>query len=161
MADLDVYLHGRRVGHLQLDSSRRFVFQYDDAWLVAETELPLSLALPLRSEPYPDDEARPFFANLLPEANIRRAITNRLGISEENDFALLEAIGGECAGAVTVLPGGLKLPVTGEYQSLTDEALTDLVDSLPNRPFLVGEEGVRLSLAGARSEEHTSELQSH
>ncbi len=151
MADLDVYLHGRRVGHLQLDSSRRFVFQYDDAWLAAETELPLSLALPLRREPYPDDEARPFFANLLPEANIRRAITNRLGISEENDFALLEAIGGECAGAVTVIPRGTELPVTRAYQPLSDKALIALVDSLADHPFLAGEEGVRLSLAGAQN----------
>jgi len=151
MADLDVYLYGRRVGQLQLDSSRRFVFQYDRSWLEAENALPLSLALQPREEPYRDDEARPFFANLLPEAGIRRTITRRLGISEENDFALLEAIGGECAGAVTVLPSGTELPATGNYQALTDEALIDLVGSLPKRPFLAGEEGVRLSLAGAQN----------
>lgn len=151
MADLDVYLYGRRVGQLLLDSSRRFVFQYDESWLASGNALPLSLALPLRKEPYPDDEARPFFANLLPESSVRRALARRLGISEENDFALLEAIGGECAGAVTVLPSGTELPATGKYQPLTDEELIARVDSLPNRPFLVGEEGVRLSLAGAQN----------
>ncbi len=151
MVDLDVYLYGRRVGQLQLDSSRRFVFQYDESWLASGNALPLSLALPPRREPYSDDEARPFFANLLPEADIRRAIARRLGISEKNDFALLEAIGGECAGAVTVLPAGTELPINGEYRSLTDEALIELVESLPDRPFLAGEEGVRLSLAGAQN----------
>ena len=29
-----------------------------------------------------------------------------LGVNEENVFALLERIGGECAGAVTLLPDG-------------------------------------------------------
>jgi len=151
MADLDVYLYGQYVGQLHLDSSRRFVFQYDKTWLTSGNALPLSLALPPREAPYADDEARPFFANLLPESGVRRAIARRLGLSEENDFALLEAIGGECAGAVTVLPTGTGLPVTGEYRSLTDKELAALVESLPNRPFLAGEEGVRLSLAGAQN----------
>jgi serine/threonine-protein kinase HipA len=49
--------------------------------------------------PYAADSARPFFANLLPEGEIRRLITRRFGVSERNDYALPEKIGGECAGA--------------------------------------------------------------
>jgi HipA-like protein len=44
--------------------------------------------------PYANDLARPFFANLLPEAEIRRVIARSLGISEKNDFILLRKIGG-------------------------------------------------------------------
>jgi serine/threonine-protein kinase HipA len=150
-ADLDVYLYERRVGQLHLDPRHRFVFQYDRAWLAAGDALPLSLALPAREQPYADDEAKPFFANLLPESGVRRVIAHRLGISENNDYALLEAIGGECAGAVTVLPAGTELAVSGEYRCLTDDDLIALVESLPGRPFLAGEAGVRLSLAGAQN----------
>ena len=40
---------------------------------------------------------------------MRAAIARQLGISEKNDFALLAAIGGECAGAVTVLPQNISI----------------------------------------------------
>src|SRR5690606_14382925 len=36
-------------------------------------------------------------------------------------------------------------------EPLGDNALVDLLDALPTRPFLAGDEGLRLSLAGAQS----------
>jgi serine/threonine-protein kinase HipA len=36
------------------------------------------------------------------------------------------------------------------YRNLSDEALTTILKELPRRPLLVGEEGIRLSLAGAQ-----------
>lgn len=147
---LTVYLREQRIGRLWLGEGRRFSFQYDEAWLAAPHAVPLSIALPLRPEIYEDDAARPFFTNLLPEAELRKVIARRLGISEGNDFALLEAIGGECAGAVSLMPEGVAL-VTGEdYQPLSDEELNALVRDLPTRPMLAGEAGIRLSLAGVQ-----------
>lgn len=95
-------------------------------------------------------EQRPFFANLLPESDLRRVIARKLGLSEQNDFALLEAVGGECAGAVSLLPAEMPVSGEGSYRSLDDEALDDLVAELPKRPMLAGEAGIRLSLAGAQ-----------
>ena len=95
---LDVYLRDQKVGRLWLDEKRHFVFQYDAAWIHAKGAFPLSLRLPLRAEIYPDDLSRPFFSNLLPEGEVKRAIARHLRISENNDFALLNSIGGECAG---------------------------------------------------------------
>ncbi len=148
---LIVYLHDRRVGRLWLGEGRRFAFQYDVAWLAGEHAVPLSIALPLRSEVYEDDTARPFFANLLPESELRKVIARRLGLSEGNDFALLEAIGGECAGAVSLLPEGVEPAEEGEYQPLSEGELNALVEELPKRPLLAGERGVRLSLAGVQN----------
>jgi len=71
---LDVYLRNRLVGRLWLDERRRFVFQYEGEWFRDPHANPLSLSLPLKTEPYTDDSARPFFANLLPEGEIRRLI---------------------------------------------------------------------------------------
>lgn len=148
---LNVYLRGDKVGRLWLDAGRRFVFAYDSDWLAGETAVPLSLRLPLRAEPYEDEHARPFFANLLPESELRRVIARKLGLSEQNDFALLVAVGGECAGAVSLLPEGTVPTGAGSYRALNDDELNDLVDELPKRPMLAGEEGIRLSLAGAQN----------
>ncbi len=150
-ATLNVYLKSEKVGMLVLDKSHRFVFTYDKNWLQQATAIPLSTALPLQEESYEDDRARPFFSNLLPESELRKIIARKLGLSENNDFALLEAVGGECAGAVSVLPEELEPTGKQSYRALTDKQLNELIDELPNRPLLAGEEGIRLSLAGAQN----------
>lgn len=148
---LDVYLRQELVGRLWLDERGRFAFQYEPSWLKAGNPLPLSLSLPLKAEPYLDDGARPFFSNLLPEAGIRQTLARRLKISEENDFDLLREIGGECAGAVSVLPGGKAPALAPGYREIDEEELHRVVKELPRRPFLVGDKGSRLSLAGAQN----------
>ena len=148
---LNVYWHQDIVGTLRLDEDRRFVFQYTPDWLKSENPMPLSLGLPLQSETYTDDRARPFFSNLLPESEMRRVIAHKLGLSEQNDFALLEAVGGECAGALSLLPEELELGSDSHYRQLDDEQLNALITELPKRPMLAGEEGIRLSLAGAQN----------
>ncbi|MDA8126750.1 MAG: type II toxin-antitoxin system HipA family toxin [Deltaproteobacteria bacterium] len=147
---LDVYLQGEKIGRLWLDEKRRFVFQYDAAWIDRPGAVPLSLRLPLQAEPYPDDLARPFFSNLLPEQEIKRVIAQRLRISADNDFAMLNRIGGECAGAVSVLPAGEPPAAKPGYREIDEEELYRIVIDLPRRPLMAGEEGMRLSLAGAQ-----------
>jgi serine/threonine-protein kinase HipA len=147
---LDVYLQGERIGRLWLDEHRRFVFQYDAAWIDRPGAVPLSLRLPLQAEPYPDDLARPFFSNLLPEQEIKRVIAQRLRISPNNDFAMLNRIGGECAGAVSLLPSGEMSAVKPGYREINEEELHQIVIDLPRRPLMAGVEGMRLSLAGAQ-----------
>jgi serine/threonine-protein kinase HipA len=148
---LDVYLRNCMAGRLWLDERRRFVFQYEGDWVSDPRALLLSLSLPLRTDPYADDNARPFFANLLPEGEIRRLIAQRFGLSEKNDFALLEQIGGECAGAVSLLMPGESPDESRSYEELTEEELHRIITELPRRPLLAGEKGIRLSLAGAQN----------
>jgi len=153
MKELNVFLGRQYVGVLGLDAGGRFRFQYEPAWLDRSEAIPLSLSLPLRKEPFENDFARPFFANILPEQEIRRKIARRLGISNTNDFALLEALGGECAGAVSILPKEARpttSPTRYRYKLLSDSELETLINELPNRSLLAGEEGVHLSLAGAQ-----------
>lgn len=148
---LSVYLLETRAGILHLDTQRRFVFQYDQDWLESDQAIPLSLQLPLQANAFNDDRARPFFANLLPESELRRVIARKLGISEQNDFALLEAVGGECAGAVSLFPDDVQPDARPEYRQLTDHELNQLIEEMPGRPMLAGETGIRLSLAGAQN----------
>ncbi len=148
---LDVYIGDHPIGILWIDDDGRFVFQYKDTWVSEKGAFPLSVSLPLRAEPYDNDSSRPFFSNLLPEADIKDAITKRLGISMGNDFDLLKAIGGECAGAVSILKPGMSPEERSGYRELDKNQLHKTILDLPGKPFLAGDRGIRLSLAGAQN----------
>ena len=148
---LDVYLKQELVGHLEQDDSGSLGFWYDAVWLASETAAQLSNSLPLRSEPFRRNECRPFFAGLLPEETSRELIAKAFGISDKNDFALLERIGGECAGAVSLMPSGEHpIPEKGSYREVSLAELAGKIAELPQTPLLAGQEGIRLSLAGAQ-----------
>lgn len=150
MARLSVYLCNVYAGVLSCDKQQRFSFQYDRQWIAKKDVPPLSLSLPLREDAYPDEKARPFFTNLLPESTVREAVARKLGISPRNEFALLNALGGECAGAVTLLPQGAAPENQSGYRELSSETFREIILELPQKPFLAGEDGIRLSLAGAQ-----------
>ena len=95
---LHVWLRGRLVGELQQDDSGQLRFRYAPEWLALPDAVPLSVSLPLRPEVFPRKQCRPFFAGLLPEEANRALIAKSFGVSKNNDFALLDRIGGECAG---------------------------------------------------------------
>lgn len=148
---LDVYLHDELVGHLIQDDSGQMVFDYVRSWLNKPGATPLSQSLPLRMERFTRNECRGFFAGILPEASKREIIARNLGISARNDYAMLEQIGGECAGAVTFIPAGQALPERNySYRTLSSNELAAILKELPKRPLLAGEKGIRLSLAGAQ-----------
>jgi serine/threonine-protein kinase HipA len=150
---LDVYLHHHLVGHLTQDNEGQMSFAYAESWLKSTTPppAPLSRSLPLRQERFTRKECAGFFGGILPEASQREMVAKNLGISARNDFAMLEQIGGECAGAVTFMPAGQPLPARDDkYRELSDKELSDMLKTLPKRPLLAGEKEVRLSLAGAQ-----------
>ena len=103
--DMGVWLFDQPAGTLSLLGGR-LSFQYCPGWLVQPKAVALSQSLPLRPEPFDDHECRAFFAGLLPEGHLRRLIAQQYQVSSQNDFALLHAIGGECAGAITFVPDG-------------------------------------------------------
>jgi serine/threonine-protein kinase HipA len=148
---LDVYLHTGLVGHLMQDQGGDMSFQYAESWLQSPGAIPLSHSLPLRPERFRRKECRGFFAGILPEQAKREMVARNLGISARNDYAMLERIGGECAGAVTFLPHGEPMPDRHYgYRDLSDEELAAILKELPRRPLLAGEKDIRLSLAGAQ-----------
>lgn len=151
MTALLVYRDRDLLGRLHLDLSGRFVFQYDRHWLHRPKNFPLSISLPLQEPPFEKDTAKTFFANLLPEGEVRRLLAAKFGISPGNDFMLLDAIGGDCAGALSLLPEGSPPPDAGSYRPIAPSELDLVIEAMPRRPLLVAEEGVRLSLAGAQN----------
>lgn len=151
---LDVWWERRRVGELTQDPHGELGFAYAAAWLEDEKALPLSVSLPKRTQPFNRRECRPFFGGLLPEESQRDAAAQALGVSRANDFALLDRLGGDVAGALQFLPPG-EAPTSQSLRErsipLDDAGLLRMLDALPLRPLLAGEDGLRLSLAGAQS----------
>jgi serine/threonine-protein kinase HipA len=150
--ELEVWLFAESVGHLTLVDGR-LNFRYRPEWLSRPDALALSCSLPLQTPPFDDRQTRPFFAGLLPEGQLRRLIAQQFQVSGQNDFALLQRLGGECAGAVTLLMPGQALSnsaVDDDVRWLSEEEVVALLDELPQRPMLAGQDGLRLSLAGAQ-----------
>lgn len=148
---LNVYYDRELVGKLIQDDGGQMTFQYDKDWLTKPKPTPLSRSLPLREELFTQKECRAFFGGALPEEGNRQVIARILGISDKNDFAMLEQIGGECAGAISFLPEDEKIPENDDrYRELDDEELAKILRELPRRPLMAGEDGIRLSLAGAQ-----------
>lgn len=151
---LNVWWSGEIVGTLTIDRHGEMGFSYAKAWLPDSEKPALSFSLPKREEPFSRRECRPFFEGLLPEESQRIAVAGALGVSHGNEFKLLNELGGEVAGALTIWPEGEAPPAptaAAQNEPLRENALINLLDELPARPFLAGREGLRLSLAGAQS----------
>jgi len=151
---LNVWTNGHHVGYLWRDDRNNIGFQYSEQWLENPVRFPVSKTLPLQTEAFEPDSknriAHHYFANLLPEAGSRVRICREKKISVDNDFALLRAIGGECAGALSIL-GDSPHEQKSQYQQLNDADLSELL--LKRNPIVVVKEGdnaPRLSLAGAQ-----------
>ncbi len=160
---LCVWWDGRLVGSLQINATGEMSFRYDAAWLADDASPALSASLPKREIAYHRRACSPFFAGLLPEQAQRELIAKLLGVSKGNTFALLNALGGDVAGALTFWPEGKTPNESGSVLSHVEDGLLNvtpdldnaqivaLLDALPTRPFMVGTNGLRLSLAGAQS----------
>lgn len=151
--ELYVWRAERRVGTLwRGDDGRSIGFEYDVEW--QSTGHAISSSLPLSQSAWPPEDSRAhrWFGNLLPEEQARNALTKRLGVPDD-DFSLLEALGGDCAGALVILPPGeepqrkgtykpLPLDKLGQWAAFRDRYALMLSDATEIRP--------RLSLAGAQ-----------
>jgi serine/threonine-protein kinase HipA len=129
-------------------------FAYASEWLADASRGPISFSLLKQEQPFKHRQCRPFFAGLLPEESQRDMIAKTLGISAGNDFAFLDALGGDVAGALSLWPEGTVPPAlepAGEPHPLSDAELVELLETLTKRPLLAGREGLRLSLAGAQT----------
>ena len=150
---LTVWWDGRVTGCLYLGPDGDTQFAYDAAWLADANAPALSFSLQKQAEPFNRRACQPFFGGILPEEGQRTAIARALGVSADNEFRLLEYLGGEVAGALTLLPE-CEIPTPPSAAApklLNDDDLVRLLDHLPMRPMLAGEDGLRLSLAGAQS----------
>jgi serine/threonine-protein kinase HipA len=147
---LDVYLQDSLIGTLRQHVSGQLSFCYD-ATYIEKSANPISISLPLQSEPFNDAVVRPFFSGLLPDESVRERLAKLLGVSEKNPFSLLLEIGGDCAGALSLFSHGEKKSFdNNDIEILDNEKLKSILELIKRRPMLAGDDGYRLSLAGAQ-----------
>src|SRR5262245_33185813 len=149
MTNLPVYFEQRLVGTIEVDKHGAG-FKYDQSWVGLRGAFPISLTMPLKSGRISADVFLPWAANLLPENEQLRTLGQLLGMARGDVIGLLSAIGGDTAGALSIGQPGR----TGSVQwcpAGEPEELERIIEELPSKPFLVGEEGVSMSLAGAQT----------
>lgn len=143
---LSVRLYGKEVGILE-ERLGKMRFKYNE-----DATVPLSLSLPIKKTTYSEKACKGYFGGLLPEsADIRKIIGMQNKINANNDFAMLGAIGKDCAGAVSF--HGIEEAERDEKDLLIDgdvlseEELEEHILNLPRKPLSSGR---KLSLAGAQ-----------
>ncbi|KGE03689.1 type II toxin-antitoxin system HipA family toxin [Pseudohaliea rubra] len=148
---LNVWHEQRLVGQLWRNTTGAIGFRYDTAWITGGGfAVSRSLPLAIREFAPEDGIAQRWFANLLPEGAVREHIVRDLKLPN-TDFDLLRAIGGECAGALSILPVDQQPSGQQQYRPLTAKDLADLA-ARRGQIYAVwpADERPRLSLAGAQ-----------
>ena len=151
---LNVFLNDKHIGILEKDGNGGIIFQYSN-----DADRILSLSLPIQKATFDNKQCRGFFNGLLPESeHTRIAIGKIYGINPKNDFSILQAIGYDCAGAVSFFDSDdeqtpskyLQENYEIDYTPLSENALEKFINELPQKPLATGVEDMRLSLAGAQ-----------
>lgn len=149
MTELPAYFEQRLIGTIAV-GRHGSSFTYDRHWLDTRGAFPISTTMPLREARYAPRVFQPWAANLLPESVQLRTVGQLLGTAPGDVIGLLSAIGRDTAGALSIGKfGGTSLL---HWRALEREQdLERIIEELPSKPFLAGEEGVSISLAGVQS----------
>jgi serine/threonine-protein kinase HipA len=101
---LHALIDGTLMGRVRQDRSGRLSFEYDSSYQHGDIQIPLSLSMPLALQKHTDRVIAPWLWNLLPDNElVLERWGRRFGCSPRNAFALLSAVGEDCAGAVQFL----------------------------------------------------------
>lgn len=141
---LEVYLHNEKIGILKDMGNAKVQFTYAE-----DAKTPISISMPLTERSYSHSIAGAFFEGVLPEEQIRIRIAKKYQISPLNIFKLLEAIGGECAGAISLNRDDLVQQNANKAIFFSKEGIINRGQALADYPLGI-QNDLRLSLAGAQ-----------
>ena len=103
MRAAEVFTNGVLAGTLSETDDGKYIFKYDDAYLLDSRNRAISLSLPKRKEAFIADELFPFFYNMLSEGANKALQCMTLKIDENDAFGLLLATAdNDTIGAITV-----------------------------------------------------------
>ena len=150
---LDVWLGDRVVAELTISRRQLAQLRYREDYVTERGEgaLGLTVPLPVSGHRYRGELVDYWIESLLPEGETRTVLEQYFRVRRGDGFALLTAIGRDCAGAVAVTPAGE--PVTAaasEVKPLTPDEVGQAVAALRQHPLGVDED-VRVSLGGLQS----------
>ncbi|WP_420006657.1 type II toxin-antitoxin system HipA family toxin [Arenibacterium sp. LLYu02] len=143
---LTVKLYGEPIGTLTHLGDERSIFAFNDAYVGNADRATLGLSFKdqygeLRNDFKPIKmKLMPFFSNLLPEGHLRSYLADKAGVNEKREFFLIQALGRDLPGAVTVEAADDDTwPVSDD---LEDQVLSDSENAHEN--------ALRFSLAGVQ-----------
>ena len=140
-----IYYENWPVAHLSDQDG--ISLSYDAEWEKRTSAFPLSLTMPMRAGSHGPERVMPWLANLLPETHLSE-IGQQLKVSPQDVLGVLMRVGRDTAGAFSI---GEPRREGNNFRIVDDEAaLERIIDELPERPFLIGERGVSMSLAGVQ-----------
>lgn len=164
MGALAVWMNGELAGTWSMGRTGRHQLEYAPSWRASARSRPLSLSLPYTADNRLHGAVvRNYFDNLLPDSDdIRKRISSRFHIQGTDTFALLQAVGRDCVGAVQLLPPGASPDGFDQlrYEALTAEQIEKHLGAMGSQAGAGAQdddEGFRLSIAGAQ--EKTALLQ--
>lgn len=153
MKTLGIYCQQQCIGILD----EEFSLMYDSNWTHKEGAFAISHSLPLHCKQHDRIIVRNYFANLLPEGQVRALYAAQHRIPLDDDFGLLGAIGKECAGALSLVSSKdcasfaqFDFCSPAHYKILDSLALHKLIDDLPVNSIAPRTAGVSISVAGAQ-----------
>jgi serine/threonine-protein kinase HipA len=150
---LNVWLGNRIVADLTINRRQVAQFRYRDDYVAERGEgaLGLSVPLPVSSRRFKGELVDHWMESLLPEGETRTVLEQYFRVRRGDGFALLAALGRDCAGAVAVMPPGEDFTQpTGPVRPLTPLEVEQAVASLRQHPLGVDQD-VRVSLGGLQS----------
>jgi len=103
MRQAEIYRKDILAGILTEDGGE-YRFSYDETYLSSGEAHPVSLTLPLQSEPFISPVLFPFFDGLIPEGWLLDVVLRNTDISILDRMSLLLLCCKECIGSVSVVP---------------------------------------------------------
>ncbi|SPU55294.1 Serine/threonine-protein kinase HipA [Brevundimonas vesicularis] len=143
---LEVLLNDQKVGVISALGGDQSIFSFDDAYADDPDRPTLSLSFKgeqgglLRDHRPTQTRLMPYFSNLLPEGTLRDYLAKRAGIKPMREYPLLEVLGPDLPGAVTVRPLGEDVVDEDDEEHREDE----------KNEGAAGQGALRFSLAGVQ-----------
>jgi serine/threonine-protein kinase HipA len=151
--ELAVWLDDTHVATLRRTRRDQLQLQYTEDAVSTHGvgSVAMSVALPTAARPYAGRHVEYWAESVLPEGETRTHIEQQFGVRRGDTFALLTAIGSDCAGAISFLPPGAPpVELLTTATPLDDRGLAAAVEDLPTHPLGVDED-VRVSLGGLQA----------
>ena len=128
---LAVIADRRNMGEIRRARGGRLSFVYDDRWRSRDSAFPLSLSMPLAVAGHGHAAVEPWLWGLLPDnEHILARWAQRFHVSPSNAFALLGAVGEDCAGAVQLVRPERVEEIRNESGDVEWQTESDVADRL-------------------------------
>ena len=103
MRQAEVYTNKRMAGILTETDDGKYIFRYNDSYLLDKKQTAISLSFPKSQQEFVSDTLFPFFYNMLSEGANKTIQCQTLKIDEDDVFGLLLATAhSDTIGAITV-----------------------------------------------------------